>query len=466
MARRCARARRLRLTPALPAEETERSVIYICIPAHNEGQTVGVVLWKVREVMREADRDYQILVADDASTDKTPAVLEPYTRALPLTVMRSEERRGYGASLEMLLREAVHRSEYPRRDVIIVLQADFTEDPDHILTLLKRIESGADAAISSVVRTERRPFRERVAGALERFILRGKSGADASVDPLEGYHAFRVSAVRRAFEQDTLARLLPWHGRAANAALLRAVIPHARRVDVAELMLRPERRQRGVRQTPRSRLREAWAFARGQRPADVLPVSALAPATVRTARTADHEVSVAALRGAGVTRAGENDVSPRRRRKTGGSGNGKARAGVKDGRNARGRRGGTAEEGREKGKTRRRSRSAADGETKAKAAEGTPEADAQAPQKDRPRRSRRRRRPSSGSAEATLASSGSAEPTDAIPAEESAGGDERERRRRRRGRRGGRRRSGRSRGAGESPQDASPDEPPAGSDAS
>src|SRR5690554_8003403 len=89
-------------------------------------------------------RDYQLLVADDASTDDTPAVLEPYTRVLPLTVYRNEERRGYAASLELLLREAVRRAAYPRRDVIVTLQADFTEEPNEIPAFVKRIEGGAD----------------------------------------------------------------------------------------------------------------------------------------------------------------------------------------------------------------------------------------------------------------------------------------------------------------------------------
>ena len=119
-------------------------MIYICIPSHNEERTVGILLWKIRQVLTAFPRDYQLLVLDDASDDRTPEVLAPYARILPLTVLRHERRKGYAAALDELLREAVKRSEYPRRDVVVTLQADFTEEPDDIPALLKRIESGAD----------------------------------------------------------------------------------------------------------------------------------------------------------------------------------------------------------------------------------------------------------------------------------------------------------------------------------
>ena len=45
-------------------------VIYVCIPAHNEASTVGVLLWKTRKAMAEFDRDYRVVVLDDASTDE------------------------------------------------------------------------------------------------------------------------------------------------------------------------------------------------------------------------------------------------------------------------------------------------------------------------------------------------------------------------------------------------------------
>ena len=71
-------------------------MIYLCIPAHNEASTVGVLLWKIRNVLGEFGRDYRIVVHDDASSDETPEVLQRYRRSLPLTVLRSDEHLGYG----------------------------------------------------------------------------------------------------------------------------------------------------------------------------------------------------------------------------------------------------------------------------------------------------------------------------------------------------------------------------------
>ncbi|MDH3424908.1 MAG: glycosyltransferase, partial [Gemmatimonadota bacterium] len=71
-------------------------MIYVCIPTHNEASTIGVLLWKTRNVLGEFERDYRLVVHDDASTDETADVLTRYRRSLPLTILRSEERLGYG----------------------------------------------------------------------------------------------------------------------------------------------------------------------------------------------------------------------------------------------------------------------------------------------------------------------------------------------------------------------------------
>ena len=53
-------------------------MIYVCIPCYNEAPTVGLVLWKVRQVFTAFAREYHILACDDASSDGTGETLASY----------------------------------------------------------------------------------------------------------------------------------------------------------------------------------------------------------------------------------------------------------------------------------------------------------------------------------------------------------------------------------------------------
>src|ERR671928_2191697 len=123
-------------------------MIYVCIPSYNEAPTIGLLLWKIRQVFAGFPREYQLLVLDDGSDDPTAEVLERYTRVLPLTVVRHPERKGYAVSIEELLRQAVNRTDRPKRDSAILMHADFAHGPSDIPDLVRRIESGADIVIA------------------------------------------------------------------------------------------------------------------------------------------------------------------------------------------------------------------------------------------------------------------------------------------------------------------------------
>src|SRR3989441_4745603 len=128
-----------------------RAMIYVCVPAHNEAHTIGLVLWKVRQVFTSFPREYQLLVTDDGSNDGTAAVLASYAKVLPLTVLTHRERQGYAKSLEELLRLALQRTDRPKRDCAITLHADFVHSPETMEEMVKRIESGADLIVAELV---------------------------------------------------------------------------------------------------------------------------------------------------------------------------------------------------------------------------------------------------------------------------------------------------------------------------
>ena len=241
-------------------------MIYICIPAYNEAATVGVLLWKIRQVMSEFRRDYEILVLDDGSTDETQEILAPYARVLPLTVLRHEARRGYAASVERLIREAVGRASHPKRDVAITLQADFTEAPEDIPSLVKRIEGGAD-----IVETVAPEHGDQLPRALRwtrkglSWLLRRARLVQGIQDPISGFRAYRVSILKRALAGREDGPLLSQDGWAANVELLLAVAPHSRRTESAEIAHRHDRRQRETRFRPWSTATSFWSLSRTAR---------------------------------------------------------------------------------------------------------------------------------------------------------------------------------------------------------
>jgi dolichol-phosphate mannosyltransferase len=232
-------------------------VIYVCIPAHDEERTIGVILWKIRRVMLEFGRDFEVLVLDDASTDRTAEVLDQYAKALPLRVIRTEQRVGYGAALERLLEEAVRRSPYPKRDVAVTLQGDFTEDPADMVAMVKKIEGGADLVAGSPEDAEgTAPAYFALSRSLARHLL-GRAYRRAPVsDPLSGFRAYRLIVLKKALrDMEKAGSLVGASGWGANVELLSTAAPHARRIEESPFKPTYSRRARPSRFRPIASLR-------------------------------------------------------------------------------------------------------------------------------------------------------------------------------------------------------------------
>ncbi len=254
-------------------------MIYVCIPSHNEAPTVGLLLWKIRQVFSGFPREYHLLVADDGSTDATAEVLEPYARVLPLTLIRHETSRGYAATVEELLRIAVERTDRPKRDSAILMHADFAHGPSFIPDLVRRLESGADVVVAQSELAGEASLARRLVRRLGPLLLSGRVRVPGVTDVVSGFMALRLITLRHAFRAQE-GPLLTAQGWSANAELIARTARVARRVETITAVERHDLRNRQSRVRPWQTALALWRSRGALR----LPPPAPEPAQPRPER--------------------------------------------------------------------------------------------------------------------------------------------------------------------------------------
>src|ERR1041385_4184689 len=234
-------------------------MIYVCIPSFNEGPTIGLVLWKIRKVFEEFPREYQILVADDASTDQTTPLLDSYTKVLPLTLLRHPSQQEYARTVEELLSLALERTDRPKRDSAVLMHADFSHGPQFLPDFVRRLESGADMVVGEATLQGEPSRGHRLVRRWAGLLLRRAVRVAEVHDIVSGFVAFRLVTLRNALRAS--GRTLSGDGWAANAELIGRAAQHARRIETVPVVERHDLRQRESRIEPWRALRQTWSDA-------------------------------------------------------------------------------------------------------------------------------------------------------------------------------------------------------------
>jgi len=112
----------------MPVQTTKAPRISVIIPCLNEGDVIGEVIKKTQSAVKKIERNSEILVINDGSTDNTSAV----ARAAGATVVEHPYNIGYGAAIKTGIRHA-------RGSILITLDSDGQHDPNDIQKLVEKI---------------------------------------------------------------------------------------------------------------------------------------------------------------------------------------------------------------------------------------------------------------------------------------------------------------------------------------
>jgi len=125
----------------------QRTAFSVLVPAYNEGallarslETISITLERLRERY-----DCELIVVDDGSSDETATILATAAAADPIgmRVLTHERNRGLTAALQTACEAA-------RNNVVVVLDADLSYNPDIVEPLVKTLlRRGAAAVLAS-----------------------------------------------------------------------------------------------------------------------------------------------------------------------------------------------------------------------------------------------------------------------------------------------------------------------------
>lgn len=171
----------------MSVENVKKVEISMIFPAHNEAERLEEAIKKTIEALEEFTRSYEVIIAEDGSTDGTDKIASELARNYPkVRHIHSDKRLGRGLALKNAFTNS-------RGEILAFMDVDLATDLKHLRTLVDSIKEGYDIAIGSRMLPEskvERTLSRRVASKWYNFMVRVALGSKIR-DHQCGFKAFK-----------------------------------------------------------------------------------------------------------------------------------------------------------------------------------------------------------------------------------------------------------------------------------
>jgi dolichol-phosphate mannosyltransferase len=180
--------------------------ISVVLPSYNERENLAVLVPEILKVLAELDRDYEVLVVDDGSTDGTRTFIRTF--GVPeVRCLRLRRNSGKSAAVGIGLSHA-------DGDVIVVMDADGQDDPREIPRLLEALDASFDL-VTGRRATRHDRFVKRHTSRLYNVVTRMVTGVEGR-DFNSGFKVMTAEVARNLHLYGELHRYIPvlaaWQG--------------------------------------------------------------------------------------------------------------------------------------------------------------------------------------------------------------------------------------------------------------
>jgi dolichol-phosphate mannosyltransferase len=176
-----------------PPQTCIKPLLSVCIPAHNEEGNIGKVIDEVAELLNREQIPFELVIANDNSTDGTRAAIEAKMRSdVPIRLINRKPPGGFGRAIRSCLDTFTG-------EFIVIVMADLSDDPADIVKYYNKLQEGYDAVFGSrflpgSVVKDYPPLKliaNRLGNKLIQFLFRTPHN-----DLTNAFKAFRAEAIR------------------------------------------------------------------------------------------------------------------------------------------------------------------------------------------------------------------------------------------------------------------------------
>ena len=181
-------------------------MIFVTLPCLNEAENLKIIIPQIHKIFQNNNYEYKILVCYDCSTDDTESVVNNLQKEYNIELLPYQNKRGLGIAFLRLFQTAIKESQSDD-DVIISLDADNTHDPNGMLLIMDKIESGYDVAIQSRFCDNssmsgfpffRKMISNSISLIMRTFFPVGEKGIK---DYTSSYRGYKVGIFKKVFEK-------------------------------------------------------------------------------------------------------------------------------------------------------------------------------------------------------------------------------------------------------------------------
>lgn len=187
----------------------------VVIPAYNEEDIIGKTIMSLTDVLQSSGVDYEVVVVNDYSSDKTTDVISKWLQENPrILIVDNKYIKGYGSACKTGI-------EASRGDAIAFFMADLSDAPEDLVKFYNAMtSSGCDMVFgnrwSGPNRVSGYPFIKHVVNRMANYL----------VSALFGLHYYDITNGFKLYKKQVIDSLQPYKATQFNFALelpLRAV---------------------------------------------------------------------------------------------------------------------------------------------------------------------------------------------------------------------------------------------------